>query len=1688
MRRVLLWAFLLPPALVALVVVLVYLPPVQDFIRAKAVVMIEEKIGTPVRLDRFALRFPAGVALDGLLVLDESGDTLLYAGEVEAKLSLSALVDGRIELSGSKLAHVRAVIDQRTDTTFNFTYIIRAFSGNKMKEAVPDSAAPMPFSMTGILLEDVSLDMTLAPSGLGMRVRLGKLDVELDAMDAGATLFHVAGINIADTRVDMRTAPKPSEPDTYPDLKNPFTSLDITLEEMGLQNVAFSLVNTISGDSLWLSVAKGAVTVDSVALARQLMHFASLEMKGARFGTLSRLDTLPRGTETTAPPAWLDQNDGFRYWVRGLDIRLRDATIIDSDFQLHKGSVAKAAELLDPAHMVLTNVALEAEDLVFNDQRVAAVIKRFTATGGNAEKLNAAMRMSATPAELRLEDGVVALSGTEVSFSATATPGDLSTAYRAPKAVPLNGLIIANIDLHLLPALLHQAGVSLPRTINVREVWDTHIAFSGTAQRADTLRVDLIGDQGTIVHLTGQAEDMASILQSSFRADLHEIRLGDGLREILRAYVPPKVPVPDRLAGSVVLTGTQNAMDAAVDLQSDLGDVKGKIGASGLGARMPDALHADLTIANAALGRFAADTAMGALSAHVLVDGQALNTAQRSGRIEVAPTHWRYHGQEFGGSQLMGRAEGDSVHAEVITTAPSLAVVLRADARWPVGSDTISGAVELRVDRLGLKDMGWYKHPLNVQGEWQGTGTYSMDGFVELALEGDSVLLFNNERSFRFEEFSMQGRLASDSTLFVLESDALEVEYHTNVPPDSLMPRTRTKLLSFFRADTTLIPAPGSHMDLRIALPRTEWLTGLVLPGLKAIELKDFSGHYDSDADVFRTTIDLPLLRYEDIALSGLIVGADAKGHALDGSLHVDSVRYNDFHIAGLTATATSGPGTLHTALKIQEEDAPPKYVVPIDFQRAGGEVTVHIGEGLVLDSSTWTADPLNALRFTKAGPMAEHFILTSGDQRAELVTDAASTTVQLERFNMGAFLNIVSTTDSVSLVNGELTGEVVLPLNDRAPLRADLRIHDLMVQGQLLGDLVIDASGTGTNVYDATARFENGTNELDAKLHYDGSRRPPDMEAHADIGLTDLSFLKPFTTSVLYDLGGGLKGSVDWRTYNGSKSVRGDLTFTDAVLGVKRTGARYTLKKERVLADATGFTFNDFTVLDSLGNAFVLHGQVLTTDLSSMRFDLGLRTDSFQLVNSAAAKDALFYGDLFASADVRITGTDREPIVKGELGILAGTDLSVVLPGSEVRLVASEGIVEFTTDLAGTDTSRTATDEERLRDSLRAHLPKIDLDLRIRVDDRASFAIVLDPVTGDQATFRGDGDLRFRYDPNGRMYLNGPFTIREGGYTLEFYGLVKKRFDLVSGSQVVWEGDPVAARMDIKARYMSQSAAYPLVANANGGLGEAERNRLAARLPFEVIINIDGAMKKPDITFGIDLPREYRNSYPQVNDELDRLADRSREEERNRQVFGLLVLNSFIQDEGAGGAPSSRLATSAARNSVNGILTDQMNKITGRYMKGVDVQLGVSTVDQAQGSSTYQRTSVDYKVSKSFLDKRLSFEVGGSVGVDEQDVSTSNVSSTRAAQYAIVYDLTRDGRFRLRGFYQNAFDLYDGEITDSGIAIMNTRDFEENEKAREAARELIRQQQALERKRRKGERAKDDDARPSAPTDPSAP
>lgn len=1675
---------LLPFLLLALVAVLVYLPPVQKILRTKAVSFLEDKIGTPVQVEHLALRFPIGISLDGVLIHQQNGDTLLYAGSLKTRASLTALLHKSISLSSVNLADVRANVTQDRDSVFNFDYILTALKGATTTVKEPaDTTGGWGFTIGSISLERIHADLDLQPSKLQLALHLGSLAVDFDAFDPGSMRFHVDDLEMTDTRADMRMASGPPEPDTYPNLTSPLAGMDIKFNTLDLKNIAFTMKDVVKGDSLWLDLPTAVLKADKMDLSKQQLAFKKIELDSPVFGMLT-----PRHADVEdavhVDPPWLGENDGFRFYVRDWDVTARSVEITEGLVAMYTDRIAEPEKLFDPERLVLRDLGLGIQELILNNERVhAEKLDLAVRVGPESKRVSLAVELDAVPQRFALENGQVDVAGNSIAFNAVASPENLTAFYREPDQVPLNVNLHSKLDPAQLRPLLAEFGAAKYIPSNTKEQWDVKVDAAGSMVQLDTVKLDVVGNAGSVIHLAGRVKHLDQWPRTDLQVDLNEFKLGDGFRQVMQAFVPPGTVTPRRLTASVHAKGHDGAMQAQLNMESDVGDVKGTAQVSGWKDKLPDDLSANLDVHQFNVSRFTGDTTIGIVSLHLTAEATDLNSSTRQGKLTLEPSQLRFNGNDLSSLRLNGDVKGDSLFVHLTTDAVPLKLALDARGKWPEKADSLAMKMNLQLDRLLLDSLGITAYKLDVEGSFQGEIALDTAGRGRIGLNAERLRLSNVKRAYQFDHFILHAYMGTDSTALNLNSDGLTLDYHTNVAVDSILPRTKEKLASYFKRDPDFRPAPGKHMDLAITLPKSDWLTGLVVPDLHAITLNKFTGHYDSDGDELALNVDIPELDYDSILVSNLKLAVNAKGRDLDSKLSIQSITRDSLGIFGLTLTNTAEVGGLKSKLLVQNGEVPPSYVLTTLLDRDAQGATLHIEpEGLVLDGVPWTAAPANMLHFTDHGLIAENFTLSSGPQRVQVSAQAKATRIDLEQFHIGTLLNFVTLKDSLPFVSGDLTGHVDLPTDGVSGLDADLTIASLELLGNALGDLQVKAEETQEAHYTASVQLKNGGNILNGNATMDASGKSPEVHGNADVAFSELKVFRPFTKAFLYELAGGLKGKLKFDMVQGKAALNGDLTFVNSRIGLRATRSLFKLDKERITFDDAGIHLAQFTLRDSLGNAFVLNGDISTKDLADPKLNLTLRTDAFQLVNSVRGDNGLFYGDVLAGLDLAITGTADLPKLQGEIHVLKGTDLSIVLPGSEVKMVSHEGIVVFTNGEAPPDSSDMTTDGQMLKDSLKAKLHGFELDLHLLVDKAAKFSVVLDPTTGDAASFSGTGDLYFTYNAKGDMTLVGPFTVDEGGYTLEFYGLVKKRFDLVKGSTVTWSGDPLDAKLAIKARYMAQTAAYGLVAGSES-FSEDQQNRLQERLPFEVIISVDGEMDKPDIDFGIDLDRQYRNSYPQVASRLDQLAQKANTDERNRQVFGLLVTNAFIPAENAGAAPSSSLISSAARNSVNGILTDQLNKLTGKFIKGVDISLGVNTVDQAAGSATYQRTSVDYKVSKSFLNDRLSVEVGGSVGVDQQNDQVGNLSNTRAAQYVVYYNLSKNGPFRLRGFYENAFDLYDGDITDSGVAIQYTKDFEENERARTAAREAEVKRRAEEaEKKRKQQEAREVPAIPSVP------
>jgi len=246
---------------------------------------------------------------------------------------------------------------------------------------------------------------------------------------------------------------------------------------------------------------------------------------------------------------------------------------------------------------------------------------------------------------------------------------------------------------------------------------------------------------------------------------------------------------------------------------------------------------------------------------------------------------------------------------------------------------------------------------------------------------------------------------------------------------------------------------------------------------------------------------------------------------------------------------------------------------------------------------------------------------------------------------------------------------------------------------------------------------------------------------------------------------------------------------------------------------------------------------------------------------------------------------------------------------------------------------------------------------------------------------------------------------------------------------------------MDIKAVHTVETNSIGLVGHE---VGENEQQIYKKSLDYEVGINIKGTVEKPIVFFSLDLPENEKVNYPVLANKLDRLKQPEFQSELNKQVFGLLVLGGFIPETNSSEIDQSVLATTAISNSVNSLLAAQLNRFAGQYIKGVTIDVGIQSYADYSTPGGETRTAMDFRVTKSVMNDRLSFEVGGDFDINS-DQSGANTGDNYRGDVAIIYDLTGNGDKKLKLFNNETYDIIYQEIRNTGISLIFIREFDKD-------------------------------------------
>ncbi|WP_400193017.1 translocation/assembly module TamB domain-containing protein [Hymenobacter sp. B81] len=1685
------------------VVVALQFPAAQDFAARKAAGYLQDKIGTEVRIAKFRTDWRRGLALDGVYLEDQQGDTLVSVGRLAVGIDLWALTKSEINVSNVELVdgtvHIARTLP---DSTYNFDYILAAFATGDTTTVTPaDSTGGFKYDIGDAHLQNIFLTYREEVDGMNVRTRVGDLAVRMDEVDVDRSVYRVSraalkntGINITQTKVPPDT---PAEPLT----------LTLGLDQAVLDNVALNYRNEAAKQYISTRIGQAEVTADNIDLIRQRIGLRKLVLREADI-RYAQNSTVPVAERVVNPAEAVRKLDSAVTQATGAAtswaLTLRESDISGVKFafdNLDEKPQRTRLPAMDYNHLLFEDLALKTRNLSYSENRTTGRIDLLAGREQSGFRVDrAAADVVYDSVQIRLDNLDLVTPHTRIrrtlaiGFDSLGALADTRQLGKTRLEADLRDTRLGFRDiLYLAPDLITEK----PFTSGPNQSVLLSGQVNGRLDNFALNNVEIVGLRNTVVRASGRIRGLPNT-DGRLYTDLNIRQLTTtkrDLNDLLPAGLIPQdvIELPERATLSGTVRGRPTANDLALNLQANTSFGGATIAANlrpGPAGREP--VDARFSFQNFQLGRLLKQPDIGPVTGRGSYVGAGFEPTTMRGKLVARLDRARY-----------GNYTYRNIDATVGITGQQYAIDARSsgDAN---AAFAIKGNIDLRnpnapvyafsgnLQSLNLTALGFYSGgDLRVQGDLDANLSGSDLNTINGTLVGNNIVVVSNNQTIPLDSVNARivqqtGRTEVDFASSILNATVrgntrlgdmiTELQRHVDRYFD--LPDVQYRASSVARNFTFEVQVPQSGARL---LPK-------FVTGLTRISPFKASGSYDSRAASLAVRSDVAFMRYQGIAFDSLKLRVGSDAQKLDYAVLLDQIRQDTtLRVPNPSLTGSIANNQIGTRLRIAESDSAERLNLGGTLQVLGGGRTYQFSfaPDLAVDRKDWVVAPNNFVRYTPAtGAIEAQNVRLSRNEGAADRFLALQTLpgarnplqVQIGNFDLYAIGRAAGLQDS--LIGGTLNGQAVAYNLGRPgqAFTADLTLTQLAYNKFILGDVRAQAVNNVADRYDLTAQLSSQDgNDVRVQGYYQTSGA---IDVTTNIARLNLKTVEPFSAGQIRETSGALTGQLTIRGTTAAPQLRGAVRFQEAGFTLSQLGAPFRVSDEELVLNERGLHFNDFAIIDSLGSEAVVNGYIIPArDLAQVgqyRLDLTAVTNNFLAVQSTRRDNPLYYGKLFVDSDSRVSGDLNRPVVRTRATVADGSDLTVVVPTDDPVAVEREGIVVFIDkDAPKPDSALLAQVEV---DSA-AVATGYDVRATITVTDRTPFTIVIDEAAGDNLRVRAEGTLNAVLDERGAQSLTGRLGVTEGQYQLSLYDLAERKFDIEPGSFILWNGDPFNAQVSVTAIYRVRAVAADLIANqldAGSEISNLARNRL----PFEVLLKVTDELLKPTIGFDIRVPENTTSPVAEpVRAKLEQLRQPSEQNELNKQVFALLALNRFIADNPlkSTAAPGG-LVENQLRGSASQVLTDQLNNLTGEYLAGIGLELGVDSYAAVSGTGQqYNQTDLNVAVRRQLFNDRLSVRLGTDVplgGGGNQAAGGASAASQFAGDVSIEYNILSDGRLRLRAFRNNAYEDIDGQFIRTGTSLIFQRDYNNLQELFAKVAPEVKQAVRTDRRARKAEKA----------------
>ncbi|MDO9152574.1 MAG: translocation/assembly module TamB domain-containing protein [Paludibacter sp.] len=1621
------WVVLVFVLLFLILAGIIQIPSVQNKIVHYATTFVSNKTHTKVEIKNVSISFPKSVVLQGLYLEDLQKDTLIYVGEAKINIVLKDLFINNICIRNFELENLTLHLhNTKADSVFNYNFLLAAFADTTIK--VTDSteiAVKWTFSLDEVSLKNVRVRYNDEFGGMDISATLDKLELSMDEIDFEKSVYRIDNLLIEKLRakVLMKESSK-TEINNRENILPKIMANNIRINNSTLIYNDLTNQQTVQGTINRFEIKKGKVDLEKETVELDRIRLSESDIQYITVDAETVTDsTLSISNQTT--------KSDWKVTVKYIDLKNNVLTYKAGNQPILKNT-------FDAGFMKFHQLNLKATDLIYSSDSTKISVVEFNAVDQN----NFAFTRFET--DFSMDKHSITAKKLKANTKNSSINADVNIQFNSLQtlvdSLPFMGLNInlknakfKNSDiLYFSPELIEQDFFKSKTNI-------TTISGLLTGRVNHLKGKNLFVKTGTNTILETDCNIIGLPEVETAFFDFPNLKVVSGQKDIKMfagSDIPENINLPGNIALLVVFKGKIKSFASTIGLKSSYGnaDIEATIDPQ-------ENFKSKMNVANFDLGSLLKDKVMyGPLSLTAQVDGKGFDMKTITAKVKAEVTAIYLNKYTYHNLKVDGNVNGQEFAGKVNLNDPN--AVFDFDGLVNLNPENEQFKFNLNVEGADLQKLQLTKDDMRIgfmaSADLKGGKTDKMNGNAGITL----MTLVSNGKKYVLDSVLLASINKPKRSEFNVSSAIIDLKYSGTISPVALF-STLTQFTNNYFPFTDAKPGKNqndsSNFNFEIQLHNHPILSEVLLPQLREFEPGVITGSFDSRKNDLKLNANMHKIVYGTTEINDLVMNVNSDSTALNYKISSSEIltpqmKFENFLFDGkladnkILANFSSINSLQNKKLLIRSEITKEEknYKLILD------------PKNFWLMNDRWDIAADNYIEFGKQGFLIHHLFLNNGVSQINVASVHNKfnddLNIEINNFKLDDISRIFE--KDTAIAKGNVDGNILLKrVNNSYGIIADASVTNLIVRDVPVGNLTLKADNPTAERFDIDLNLSGVENNVTTNGYFTPNGGDNSLNIKTVIQSLSMKTIEAFSMGQISETSGRVTGNFLINGKTDAPDLTGELTFENVFLKPAYLNNRLELKHETVQLKTDGIYFNSFTMLDVDQHKATIDGTVKMKQFSDFVFALNINTRNFLLLNTTAKDNKEFYGRMIIDSRIDVKGPMSLPIINGRVKLRNGSNFTFVVPEDKLTTDKGEDVVEFEDSIL----LSSILDQKDKKEIQKSGFTGFELSSIIEVDKEATLRLLLDPTSADSLVVRGEAALSFTMDRSGNMNLTGTYNLNEGSYLISLESVIKKKFDIVPGSTITWNGDPLDADIAINASYAVRAAPYDLVADQMEGLSDIEKGGYKQRYPFLVLLKLRGAILKPEISFEIQLQPEDKGILGgAVNQKLVMLNDDP--SLLNKQVFALLVLGRFVQENPL--LTESGGTSSLVRSSVSNFLSAQLNKLSSKIVPGVDLNFDIQSYDDYGTGKAQGRTQVEIGLKKQLFDERLSVQIGGLVDV-EGEKAKQNSASNITSDVTVEYKLTKDGRYRLKGSRHNQYEgAIEGQLVETGVGVVLVKDF----------------------------------------------